>query len=60
MVTEKEGKERKEKGREGDREEGRREGRRKKINLKGNGFRGVGSSQHHTAEQSLALSIADA
>lgn len=48
------------KGKEGERKGGRREGRRKKINLKGNGFRGVGSSQHHTAEQSLALSIADA
>ena len=48
-------------GRQRGREERRKEGGKEKENkFKREWFRGVASPQHHTVEQSLALSTADA
>lgn len=53
-------KERKGRRKEGREIERKRGGEEKEDKFEGEWFRGVGSSQHHTAEQSLAFSIADA
>lgn len=57
----KERKGRRKEGREIERKGGKKGGgEEKEDKFEREWFRGVGSPQHHTAEQSLALSIADA